>query len=59
MSGRAGSLHADPEAAQQAAKEARRNRLYNMMACIREVQKRNDRTGVGNQILLKQRIDDK
>jgi len=36
----------DAEEAKQSTEEARRNRLYNIMACIREVQKRNDRTGV-------------
>lgn len=35
----------DPEAAKLAAEEARRAKLYGIMACIREVQKRNDRTG--------------
>ncbi|KAL4450636.1 hypothetical protein ABPG77_000992 [Micractinium sp. CCAP 211/92] len=44
MSSRSGSLQTEPEAAQQAACEAQRSRLYNTMACIREVQKRNDRT---------------
>ena len=36
---------ADPQQAQLDAEEARRSRLYSIMACIREVQKRNDRTG--------------
>lgn len=35
----------DPEAARLAAEEARRSKLYSIMACIREVQKRNERTG--------------
>lgn len=35
----------DPEATRLAAEEARRAKLYGIMACIREVQKRNDRTG--------------
>lgn len=51
MSSRSGSLQADPEAAQQAAEGARRNRLYSIMACIREVQKRNDRTGAGGRMM--------
>lgn len=35
----------DPDSAKLAAEEARRNKLYSIMACIREVQKRNDHTG--------------
>lgn len=50
MSSRSGSLQTEPEAAQQAACEAQRSRLYNTMACIREVQKRNDRTGAGRMV---------
>lgn len=35
----------DAEQVKQAAEEARRSKLYSIMACIREVQKRNDQTG--------------
>ena len=35
----------DAEQAKMAAEQARRAKLYSIMACIREVQKRNDRTG--------------
>lgn len=35
----------DAEQARAAAEEARRAKLYSIMACIREVQKRNDSTG--------------
>ena len=35
----------DPQQARLDAEEARRGKLYSIMACIREVQKRNDRTG--------------
>ena len=35
----------DAEQAKQAAEDARRAKLYSIMACIREVQQRNEQTG--------------